>query len=202
MTEYEKIMSGELFNPADKSLLWTMLKNEIRMRRFSRCPLWLQGRRERIIKRWLGSVDGKPYNIISPMITVYGKNVHVGKNLFANTGLYIQDYAEVTIGDDVFIGPNVCIVTIEHPLDPKERSVRQVPHSIVSGSRGNFERAKPVHIGNNVLIYSGSVICPGVTIGDNTVIGAGSIVAKDIPANTFACGVPCRVVKKIGNDGP
>lgn len=131
------------------------------------------------------------------MITVYGKNVHIGKNLFANTGLYIQDYAKVTIGDNVFIGPNVSIVTIEHPVNPIERSVRQVPHSVVTGSRGNYERAKPINIGNNCLIYSGAVICPGVTIGDNTIIGAGSIVTKDIPANTFACGVPCKVVKKL-----
>ncbi len=177
-----------------------MLMNEIRMRRFNRCPLWRQGKRERIVKRWLGSVAGNPYNIISPMTTVYGKNVHIGKNFFANTGLYIQDYAEVTIGNDVFIGPHVCMVTVEHPLDPDARSVRQVSNSIVSGSRGNFESAKPVHIGNNVLIYSGAVICPGVTIGDNTVIGAGSVVTKSIPANVFACGVPCQVVKSISKE--
>ena len=197
MTELEKIQSKQLFNPADKSLLWTMLKNEFHMRRFNRCPLWMQHKRERIFMRWIGSVDGNPYNIISPMITVYGKNIHVGKNLFANTGLYIQDYGEVTIGDNVFIGPNVCIVTIEHPINPEERAVHDVPHSIVSGSRGNFERAKPVYIGNNVLIYSGAIICPGVSIGDNTIIGAGSVVTKDIPSNVFACGVPCKVIKKI-----
>jgi len=41
------------------------------------------------------------------------------------------------------------------------------------------------------------VVCPGVTIGDNCVIGAGSVVVKDIPANSFAAGNPCRVIREI-----
>lgn len=39
---------------------------------------------------------------------------------------------------------------------------------------------------------------PGVTIGDNSVIAAGSVVTKDIPPNCVAMGVPCRVVREIG----
>ena len=37
-----------------------------------------------------------------------------------------------------------------------------------------------------------------VTIGDNSVIGAGAVVNKDIPANVVAAGVPCRVLRPIG----
>ena len=37
----------------------------------------------------------------------------------------------------------------------------------------------------------------GVTIGKGCVIGAGSVVTKDIPDNTFAAGVPCRVIREI-----
>ena len=42
-----------------------------------------------------------------------------------------------------------------------------------------------------------SVINPGVKIGDNAVIGSGSVVTKDIPKNTIAAGVPCRVIREI-----
>ena len=41
------------------------------------------------------------------------------------------------------------------------------------------------------------VICPGVTIGEDCVIGAGSVVTRNIPAGTFAAGVPCRVIREL-----
>lgn len=44
------------------------------------------------------------------------------------------------------------------------------------------------------MIGAGTVILPDVKIGSNVVIGAGSIVCKDIPDNSVAAGVPCRVV--------
>jgi maltose O-acetyltransferase len=42
------------------------------------------------------------------------------------------------------------------------------------------------------------VICPGVTIGDRSVIGAGSVVTKNIPADVFAAGNPCKVIRPVG----
>lgn len=40
---------------------------------------------------------------------------------------------------------------------------------------------------------------PGITIGDNSVIGAGSVVTSNIPDNVVAYGVPCKVIRKIGD---
>ncbi len=55
----------------------------------------------------------------------------------------------------------------------------------------------PIRVGNNVFIGFGAIILPGVTIGDNVVIGAGAVVARDIPSNCVAVGVPARPVKSI-----
>lgn len=49
-------------------------------------------------------------------------------------------------------------------------------------------------VGNNCFIGCRSTILPGVTIGDNVIIGAGSVVNRDIPSNSVAAGVPCRVI--------
>ena len=45
-------------------------------------------------------------------------------------------------------------------------------------------------------IGAGVTVLPGVTIGDNVTIGAGSLVNRDIPSDSVAVGVPCRVIKQ------
>lgn len=57
-------------------------------------------------------------------------------------------------------------------------------------------KAKPVIIDRNVWIGMHCIVLKGVHIGENTIIGAGSIVTKDIPANSIAAGIPCKVIKK------
>lgn len=54
-----------------------------------------------------------------------------------------------------------------------------------------------IRIGNNCMIGINAIIATGVTIGDNCVIGAGSVVTRDIPSNSFAFGVPARVLMPI-----
>ena len=89
-----------------------------------------------------------------------------------------------TIGDHVFIGPNVGLYTVAHALVPDQRNA-------------GIMRSLPITIGNNVWIGGNTVVMQGVTIGDNTVIGAGSVVTRDIPAGVIAVGSPCRVLRKI-----
>ena len=50
-------------------------------------------------------------------------------------------------------------------------------------------------IGKGVLIGSGSVILPGVTIGDYAVIGAGAVVTKNVHAGVMLVGNPARPIK-------
>ena len=54
-----------------------------------------------------------------------------------------------------------------------------------------------MHIGDRCWFGAGVTVCPGVTIGSGCVIGAGSVVTRDIPANSFAAGVPCRVIRTL-----
>lgn len=140
-------------------------------------------RQQKILEELIGSM-GEGAIFTPPICLDYGYRIKVGKNFFANHNLVIQDGGGVSFGDNVFIGPNCCFTTAEHAIDPEMR-------------KQGIEIAKPISIGNNVWIGAGSTILAGVTVGDNTVIGAGSVVTKDIPPMSVACGVPCKVKRKV-----
>jgi maltose O-acetyltransferase len=108
----------------------------------------------------------------------------VGERVFFNFNCIVLDVAPVTIGSRTMFGPNVQVYTASHPLNHIERSA-------------GLEYAKPIVIGEDVWVGGSAVICPGVTIGDRSVIGAGSVVTKDIPADVFAAGNPCKVIRSL-----
>lgn len=108
----------------------------------------------------------------------------VGAHVFIQPPLMIARGTQVSIGKGVLIAPNVTITTTGHPVDPELRK------------KGMY--SFPVTIGDNVWLGAGVIILPGVTIGENSVIGAGSVVTKNIPANVIAFGVPCKVIREIG----
>lgn len=187
MTEREKMSAGMLYNSmADKSLLNDRQKAKKLCREYNDAdPLDMEKRTE-IMSRILGKAGGN-FWIEQPFLCDYGYNIEVGENFYANYNLVVLDCAKVTIGDNVFIAPNVGIYTAGHPITADQRN-------------SGLEYAYPITIGSNVWIGAGTHICPGVTIGDNVVIGAGSVVTKDIPPNTVAYGVPCKAVREITDE--
>ena len=109
----------------------------------------------------------------------------IGENLFANVNLTLNSDETIKIGNNAFIGPNVTIVTANHPLNADDRN------------RGVFYPA-PVQIGDNVWIGAGAIILPGVTLGDNVVVAAGAVVTKSFEENAIVLGgVPAQVIKKL-----
>lgn len=184
MTEKEKAQAGILYDANNdptlsaERIIAAELCYDYNMLR----PTQIE-ERSAMLNRILGR-KGTNCTILSPFHCDYGYNIEIGNNFFANYNFVVLDCAKVTIGDNVFIAPNVGIYCAGHPLDITERNK-------------GLEFAKPITIGNNVWIGAGVHICPGVTIGDNTTIGAGAVVTKDIPANVLAYGNPCRVIRNI-----
>lgn len=192
MNEEEKIMAGILFCPGDPMLRAMKLKTHNLNVDYNGTHEDETEKRSAILSEIIGEF-GEGGFIQGPIAFHYGKHTKIGKRFFGNFNLTIQDDAEVTIGDNCNFGPNVTIVTPIHPMLPDER--REMMNA--DGEKKRFCYAKPVHIGNDCWFGASVTVCPGVTIGDNCVIGAGSVVTRDIPSNSFAAGVPCKVIREI-----
>ncbi|HAX82969.1 MAG TPA: sugar O-acetyltransferase [Ruminococcaceae bacterium] len=192
MDEEEKIKAGILFCPGDPKLRAMKLKTHNLNVDYNATHEDETEKRAAILAEIIGEFGENGF-IQGPIAFHYGKHTKIGKNFFGNFNLTIQDDAEVTIGDNCNFGPNVTIVTPIHPMVASER--REM--AAADGTKKRFCYAQPVHIGNDCWFGASVTVCPGVTIGDNCVIGAGSVVTRDIPSNSFAAGVPCRVIREI-----
>ncbi|MBT8263213.1 MAG: sugar O-acetyltransferase [Bacteroidia bacterium] len=186
MTEKEKMLRGDMYNPMDPELVLEREQARIKFQEINAMHEERKESRDLLFYDLLGKA-GDGLFIEPPFYCDYGYNISVGDKVYMNFGCCILDVMPVRMGNNVMLGPNVQIYTATHPLEAKLR---------YSGR----EYAKPVTIGNDVWISGGAIICPGVSIGNGSVIGAGAVVTRDIPDNVFAGGNPAKVIKKIKND--
>lgn len=192
MTEDGKRAAGLLFFPGDPALKAIKLRTHKLNIDYNNTYEDETEKRAEILGEMLGEL-GEGSFLQGPVTFHYGQHTKIGKGVFINFNLTVQDDAEVVIDDGCDFGPNVTIVTPVHPMLADERKRMR-------NERGEVKRlcyAKPVHVGKNCWICANTTILPGVTIGDNCVIGAGSVVTRDIPANSFAAGNPARVIRTL-----
>jgi maltose O-acetyltransferase len=112
----------------------------------------------------------------------------VGADSMITGTLHIDVGAAVRIGDRVYIGHGVSLLTVDHEIGPAEQ--RCGGHDLL---------AITVHDG--VWIGSRVTVLPGVTIGAGAVVAAGSVVTRDVPAQCLVAGVPARVVRELPVEG-
>ena len=117
-----------------------------------------------------------------PFYTEFGLNIFIGKSVFINSGCTFQDQGQIHIKNNVLIGHNVTMVTLNHDSNPQKRGDIYL---------------KPIVVNDNVWIGSGATILPGVEIGKGSIVAAGAVVTKDVPDNVVVGGNPARIIKKI-----
>lgn len=182
----DKMHSGELYDPNDASIAAEQLKCLDRLYEFNMTRPTEQEKRREMLNEMFAEI-GEGCYIEPPFHANWGgRHVHFGKYVYANFNLTLVDDTHIYVGDHTMFGPNVTVASAGHPILPELREKA-------------YQFNKEIHIGKNCWIGAGSIIVPGVNIGDNSVIGAGSVVTRDIPPNSVAIGVPCRVIREIGD---
>lgn len=160
-----RMQCGMMYNDLDPELMRARQKTMALTTAYAQSYSQSPAKREALLAKILGKV-GKNVHFEPTFRCEFGKNISIGDNFFANFDCIMLDGAKITIGNNVLFGPRVGIYTADHAIDKTERQLGDC-------------QAKPV------------------TIGDNTVIGSGSVVTHDIPSNVVAYGDPCRVARKI-----
>lgn len=112
-----------------------------------------------------------------------GEHVHIASFSHINAG-----GGEVIFGDHSGCSSHVVICGGMPDLDFICISAADLPEN------QHPKRMKTV-IGENVVIFAGAIICPGVTIGDYAVIAAGAVVTEDVAAFETWAGVPAKKIR-------
>lgn len=191
MTEEEKIFAGKLFDARLKELKDIKHKAHETCRKFNSMDEYDPARLP-LIREFIGSIGGN-YYFQGPILFNYGSHTFIGNNFFANFNLLVMDDGKIFIGNNVMIGPNVSLLSTNHPLIADERIRLRYPDGHVSMS----EFAGEIHIEDDVWLGANVSVLDNVTIGKGAVIGACSVVTKDIPAGWLAFGNPARCIRPI-----
>jgi acetyltransferase-like isoleucine patch superfamily enzyme len=106
--------------------------------------------------------------------------ISIGDNVEIGPYCVLWGGGGLTIGNNVHIGAHVHLTTqAGHPQDVRDRGPFVVD-------------VAPVVIGDNVLIYSGAIVVPGVRVGAGAIVAAGAVVTEDVETGAFVAGVPAR----------
>ena len=136
-----------------------------------------------------------------------GKNVFIDHRAYLSASAVNGSRGYIRIGDGVEIGPYSVLwggggieignnVHMGAHVHVTSQQGRKVPASQCDASIPLTVDCAPVRIGDHVLLYSGVIVIPGVTIGHHAVVAAGSVVTADVPPYATAAGAPARVVKR------
>lgn len=110
------------------------------------------------------------------LINRYGIYLNIRKENTIGLGLKLPHPNSIVIGEGVNIGDN-CVIYQNVTIGAKKRGAWKE------------ENAYP-QIGNNCVLYAGSVIIGPIRVGDNTSVGANAVLITDTECNSIYAGIP------------
>lgn len=132
------------------------------------------------------------------------RGARVGPRLQLLSGVWIDTFKRLEIGEDVSVAHNVTMVAAggvsigNRAMIGHGSIILSTGHHVPSG-RGSMRftppTEAPVRLEDDVWIGARAVVLPGVTIGSGAIIGAGAVVSRYLPPYAVAAGVPAKVIR-------
>lgn len=115
-------------------------------------------------------------------LVTHPRKIYVGINSkIGRPGAYIAGGGGIWIGNYVRFGPNVGILSSNHDLYERDKSIN-----------------KPIKIGDYCWIGMNSLVMAGVELGPSTIVGGGSIVTKSFTDGfCVIAGNPAKVIRLL-----
>jgi maltose O-acetyltransferase len=110
--------------------------------------------------------------------------LEIGARCFLNDGCRFDVSAPVVMGDNVYLGHDVAMLTASHRLGGRSH-------------RAGLSFAEPITIGSGSWVGARAVVLGGVTIGEGAVVAAGAVVTRSVPPNTLVGGVPAVLIREL-----
>src|SRR5699024_6790652 len=112
---YSFLHSGELYDPNIEELMNEQQDYKMKLFEFNQSNPTEKNKREKLLKEMVAEFG--EYSYIEPPLNANwgGKHVHIGEKVYANFNLTLVDDTNIYIGDYVMIGPNVVIISGNHP---------------------------------------------------------------------------------------
>ncbi|MEO8413541.1 MAG: DapH/DapD/GlmU-related protein [Ginsengibacter sp.] len=115
----------------------------------------------------------------------YGR-LKIGNGSSIGDGTVMDISDDLTIGQDVAIGPQCIFYTHDHAYEEYSETPwkgRPVTKAII--------------VEDGAWVGAGVIVLPGVKIGKGAVIAAGAVLTKDVPMAVIVAGVPAKIIKNI-----
>lgn len=129
-------------------------------------------------------INGKiPWPVHWTSKVTAAENINCGsRNPGMSMGCHIDGRNGIVFGKNVWVGPRVSIISMNHDVNNY--------HEYIEGG--------PVEIGDNCWLGANATVLPGVKLGGHTVVAAGSVVTRSFPEeNQVLAGVPAVRVKRL-----
>src|SRR3954447_9027558 len=125
--------------------------------------------------------------------------LHIPETAVVNNALFNVSGGEITLGEYVFFGHDVAILTGTHDIEKfgleRQMTFPRSGRDVAIGDGGWLVRHMLVL--GPARICEHSVVVGAVTIGEPSVVAGGSLVREDIEPYAVVAGRPAKVVKKI-----